>query len=782
MKMPGAGNDAARPDRENAAFRGRRAQLRTGEVVALDNPNLSLATDTPIKVREQDLIGRIPFAERLADILKSAAGPESLVIGLYGPWGSGKTSVINLVENALSRKDDDEKAGVSVVRFEPWNYLTAEQLLAQFLKEVGSALDKDAHGRRKLFGKLRAKRPEVLNAFAAYSEALLMTAGAAASLAGMPLAGVAVPAFGNRLTSRLRKSAVRAGSVSSKKQRLEEELLKFDGRVVVIIDDIDRLPNDQVRMVFQLFASLAKLPKINYLLSFDEEVVTRALSEVQKCDGAEYLEKVVQVPVRLPSISSGDLERMLLKDINAIFEVFAYRREDLDDKRWNGVCLTFLNNRFFTIREVRRFSNALKAKLSILPRFCCFEDVVALAVLELKVPKLVDWIRVHKDLLCGTIGSSLYMNNMDPKDSLANLEKLFSGIVPSSEAKWAVEAVCRLFPRVANITGMSHCVSYSRETLNAIWRADSFDLYFHSNMPDGIDVHEVQDALNVSEGGVLLEDLRRHAEAGSMIDFVSAMRARVSTLEEGRAEVVAKACLLALGLSKEKHYAPLASTSADLELLRLIELLFKQLGPAKSGEILRASVDESQGRVICPLTPFLISQLNSLNDRGDGGCKTLLPEGDIFELSDAVCAKVIEDAATRNLFLDDECHYALILLKERKPNEFMAYAKRVANVDGAGCASFLSFGSGRYTSLDSGEVTSFSFDKAGVARVVELAKIDGLLTEARADGSFFELPEDYQLVAAAFCVANRDDDGGNEVSAEEAGRLLAHWRRNSRRT
>lgn len=99
----------------------------------MDNSNLSLATDTPIKAREQDLIGRIPFAERLADILKSAAGPESLVIGLYGPWGSGKTSVINLVENALSRKDDDGKAGVSVVRFEPWNYLTAEQLLAQFL-------------------------------------------------------------------------------------------------------------------------------------------------------------------------------------------------------------------------------------------------------------------------------------------------------------------------------------------------------------------------------------------------------------------------------------------------------------------------------------------------------------------------------------------------------------------------------------------------------------------------------------------------------------------------
>lgn len=747
----------------------------------MDNSNLSLATDTPIKAREQDLIGRIPFAERLADILKSAAGPESLVIGLYGPWGSGKTSVINLVENALSRKDDDGKAGVSVVRFEPWNYLTAEQLLAQFLKEVEGALDKDAYGRRKLFGKLRGKRPEVLNAFAAYSEALLMTAGAAASLAGAPLAGVAVPAFGNRLTSRLRKSADRAGSVSAKKQRLEEELLKFDGRVVVIIDDIDRLPNDQVRMVFQLVASLAKLPKINYLLSFDEEVVTRALSEVQKCDGAEYLEKVVQVPVRLPSISSGDLERILLKDINAIFEAFSYRREDLDDKRWNGVCLTFLNNRFSTIREVRRFSNALKAKLTILPRFCCFEDVVALAVLELKVPKVVDWVRVHKDFLCGTIGSSSHTISGDPKDTLANLKERFSGLVPSSEAKWAVEAVCRLFPRVANKTGMSHCVYYSRKSLNAIWRADSFDLYFHSNIPDGIDVHEVLDALNVSEGGVLLEDLHRHAGAGSMIDFVSAMRAHVSTLEEGRAEIVTRACLLVLGLSKEKRYAPMASTSADLELIRLIELLFKRLGPTRSDEILRASVDESKGRVIYPLALFLIGQLNSLNDTGNGGCKTLLPEGGIFELSDAVCAKVGEDAAARNLFLDDECHYALILLKERKPNEFMAYAKRIANADGAGCASFLSFGSKRYTLLGSNEVTSFSFDKTAVAKVVGLAKVDGLLAEACTDGSFFELPEDCQLVAAAFCVAIRDDDDGNEVSAVEADMLLARWRRNCRR-
>lgn len=372
------------------------------------------------------------------------------------------------------------------------------------------------------------------------------------------------------------------------------------------------------------------------------------------------------------------------------------------------------------------------------------------------------------------------MNSRDPKGNLANLEEQFSGIASSSEAEWAVEAVCRLFPRVANKTGMSHCVSYSRESLNAIWRADSFDLYFHSNMPNGIDVHEVQDALAVYDLDALLEALHGHAEAGSMIDFVSALRMCVSTLEEGRTEVVVKACLLALGLSKEKRYAPLASTSADLELIRLIESLFERLGPAKSDEILRASVDESKGRIIYSLALFSIWQLNSLNDAEGGSCKTFLPENSIFELSDVVCAKVGEDAAVRNLFLDDGCYYALILLKKRKPNEFKVYAKRIVNADGAGCASFLSFVSTRYTSLDGGEVTSFSFDKADVAKVVEPAKVDGLLAEACADGSFFELPEDCQLAAAAFCVASEDDDR-NRVSAEDASRFLARWKRDSGR-
>ena len=70
--------------------------------------------------------------------------------------------------------------------------------------------------------------------------------------------------------------------------------------------------------------------------------------------------------------------------------------------------------------------------------------------------------------------------------------------------------------------------------------------------------------------------------------------------------------------------------------------------------------------------------------------------------------------------------------------------------------------------------------KAGVAKVIEPAKLDGLLAEARADGGFFKLLGDCQLVAVAFRVASEDDDG-DMTSVEDAGKLFKRWRWDSGR-
>lgn len=70
--------------------------------------------------------------------------------------------------------------------------------------------------------------------------------------------------------------------------------------------------------------------------------------------------------------------------------------------------------------------------------------------------------------------------------------------------------------------------------------------------------------------------------------------------------------------------------------------------------------------------------------------------------------------------------------------------------------------------------------KAGIAKVVEPAKLDGLLAGTRADGSFFKLLGDCQLVAVAFRVASEDVDG-DMTSVEDAGKLFKRWRWDSGR-
>lgn len=94
---------------------------------------------------------------------------------------------------------------------------------------------------------------------------------------------------------------------------LEEALKEIDFQILVVIDDVDRLPNDQIRLIFQLVNSVAGFPHMVYLLSYDKDIVARALDDVQGRRGAEYLEKIIQVPFDMPPINKYRV-RSILKD------------------------------------------------------------------------------------------------------------------------------------------------------------------------------------------------------------------------------------------------------------------------------------------------------------------------------------------------------------------------------------------------------------------------------------------------------------------------------------
>ncbi len=79
-------------------------------------------TDNPIKKQEEDLLGRASFSNQLAKGIYEYNGKAGLVIGLFGEWGTGKTSVVNMAENEIKRLSEKDGNNPLIVRFSPWNY------------------------------------------------------------------------------------------------------------------------------------------------------------------------------------------------------------------------------------------------------------------------------------------------------------------------------------------------------------------------------------------------------------------------------------------------------------------------------------------------------------------------------------------------------------------------------------------------------------------------------------------------------------------------------------
>jgi len=94
--------------------------------------------DQPIKSDSQDALGRKRFAHSLSDTILAHKDPNSLVIGLYGDWGSGKTSLLNLILENIERPEASDKP--VIVKFNPWNFSDQNQLISQFFHQLNSTL------------------------------------------------------------------------------------------------------------------------------------------------------------------------------------------------------------------------------------------------------------------------------------------------------------------------------------------------------------------------------------------------------------------------------------------------------------------------------------------------------------------------------------------------------------------------------------------------------------------------------------------------------------------
>lgn len=379
-----------------------------------------LSPDKALTDPKEDRLGYSPFARHLADSLCRMSPPDGLVVAIYGPWGSGKTTLLNFLVHFIGQNPEEERP--VTVPFNPWWFSGHEDLTRRFFGQL-----------RAILTKRRMLSREVMDKLGSFADLV--------SEVPIPYAS-----SGAKMISRLVKRPEK--DVTELKQSLEDALRKQDRRVLVVIDDIDRLTSEEIRQLFRVVKAVADFPNVIYLMAFDRAVVTKALEGTQGVSGEAYLEKIVQAPFELPRPDKTQLRRLLFERLHGLLADVPTGA--LDMVRWGNVFLEGIDHFICTPRDIFRLTNTLGITYPAVKGEVNPIDFICVETLRVFSPVVYNLIRENPEMFTGSgdhagLGPSrqdfkkyhdTWLQQIEKKHDIAPLVKLLQRVFPRLESVW----------------------------------------------------------------------------------------------------------------------------------------------------------------------------------------------------------------------------------------------------------------------------------------------------------------------------------------------------------
>lgn len=488
-------------------------------------------SDKPIEKFEDDLLGRATFSKQLGKTIYEYSVTDGLVIGLYGKWGTGKTSVMNLALQEIKELSTDDESELIVFKFSPWNFSDKDNLISIYFKCLKDEISKH---------KMQVNWQVVGEALNNYSD--MFDAISFVPIPGMPI-----------LSAILKKQAKVQGqklaqgeSLDGMKKKLEKALIDGGQKIIVVIDDIDRLTNAQIRDIFQLVKQVANFPNVIYIMAMDRDVVSHALDEVNGGNGADYLEKIVQVSFEIPELRKSRLYDVFSTKIDSI--VSSMPNEVMWDRQYSvEVFQNCIAPYLKSMRDVNRIVNTFRLRCSLLYQETSLEDLVAVTTLEVLEPKLYKWISQNKEAVCGGFSHSLMFGTSGDKTDyyINKYKREFANI--GIDVERAFECLSTLFPVFAkdvNKNTWGYQPSPDVRSAMRVAQENRFDLYFISDLED---VKVPRSIINTCLYDLSLEEIEKTIsiinEQNNIIYFLEEMGALVESIPHERLSIIVLALL-----------------------------------------------------------------------------------------------------------------------------------------------------------------------------------------------------------------------------------------------
>jgi hypothetical protein len=414
--------------------------------------------DEAISRAADDAFGRADYARRAANLIAhSQSWDASLVFGLTGPWGSGKSSLISMLVESLEREHGDWV----VARFTPWAAADVTGLLGEFYSSLARALPQERGANlRKALGRLA------------------QVSAPAASM--IPLAGASVEQALKLAGEHLAATPSWDAAFRTASQRMRE----LNVPLLVIADDIDRLQPDELRTLLKVVRLLGRFPGVQYLLAYDESTLFGNLngSGAPVDYGANFMEKIIQYPLTVPPL----LEAQLINRLNTgLANIFTETERPMPETSRISALTDLLRALLRTPRAVDRYLAQVRHHLPMVP-FSEVDDgdVLLLTLLRTAFPSVYSQApRWRRELISGK-SEEVTFTAAGIERMPFDVQLLLAEVSPGSRSN-AVKLLEALFPRLdATSQPVQGSVKGPR-----LANENYFDRYFMMGIPD----HDVSD-------------------------------------------------------------------------------------------------------------------------------------------------------------------------------------------------------------------------------------------------------------------------------------------------